>query len=225
MAGPDWSADDPRDSALILANCLAALRLAQSDARIRQTPTSECLREWHRVLYRGCTVTSPQYVGNYRGDVSQVDLIDYEVGIGVALSGGPDRVGVWSSDVATAVDRFFRELITAVSTLDSLIPDPSGTLTREHLRQVVTTSAVAHGELVRIHPFVNGNGRIARLLANAIALRYGLRSFVELKPRPTDVMYARAARESMGRPPDFAGDHSPTIALFAHYLRLPPAAP
>ncbi len=225
MAGPDWSDDDPRASSRIAANCLTALRLAQSDAQLGQLPTSERLREWHRVLYRGCAVPSPQYVGNYRGDVSQADLIDYEVGLGVPMVGPPDRVGVWSTDVAVAIDRFFRELTVALVALDALIPDPRAPLAREQLRRVVTVCAVAHGEWVCIHPFANGNGRVARLLANAIAMHYGLRPSVELKPRPTDVMYVRAARESMGRPPDFIGDHAPTIALFARYLRLPTAGP
>ena len=201
------------------------LRLAQSDAQLRQLLTSERLREWHRMLYQGCAVPSAQYVGNYRGDVSQADLIDYEVGLGVPMVGPPDRVGVWSRDVAPAIDRFFRELMAALVALDALIPDPLAPLTRAQLQRVITVCAVAHGEWVRIHPFANGNGRVARLLANAIAMRCGLRPFVELKPRPTDVMYARAARESMGRPPDFSGNHAPTIALFAHYLHLPPAGP
>jgi fido (protein-threonine AMPylation protein) len=225
VAGPDWSDDDPSDARQIAANCLTALRLAQSDAQLRQLPTSERLREWHRVLYQGCAVPSAQYVGNYRGDVSQTDLIDYEVGLGVPLIGLPDRVGVWSLDVAMSVDRFFRDLTNALVALDALIPDPLVTLTRDQLRRVISVCAVAHGEWVRIHPFANGNGRVARLLANTIAMRYGLRPFVELKPRPADVMYARAARESMGNPPDFIGDHGPTVALFAHYLQLPPAAP
>ena len=69
-------------------------------------------------------------------------------------------------------------------------------------------------------PFVNGHGRTARLLAAHISLRYGLPIFVTLKPRPDDVAYARAARQSMGRPPAFIGDHSEATAVFVHLLAL-----
>jgi cell filamentation protein len=40
--------------------------------------------------------------------------------------------------------------------------------------EVVTALAVIHAELVRIHPFREGNGRTARLLAILMALQAGL---------------------------------------------------
>lgn len=40
--------------------------------------------------------------------------------------------------------------------------------------QVVTALAVVHAEIVRIHPFREGNGRVARLLAILMALQAGL---------------------------------------------------
>jgi Fic family protein len=72
--------------------------------------------------------------------------------------------------------------------------------------------AQAHGEWARIHPFANGNGRIARLWANWCAVRYGLPAFVRLRPRPEGDRYARAAGDSM------AGDHRATVSLFADWL-------
>ncbi|MGI8685433.1 MAG: Fic family protein [Acidimicrobiales bacterium] len=80
-------------------------------------------------------------------------------------------------------------------------PKTSSPNTVDALHEIVAVTAIAHGEWVRIHPFVNGNGRVARLIAAHIALRYGLPVFVKLKPRPHDVAYTRAARRSMGRPP------------------------
>ena len=50
--------------------------------------------------------------------------------------------------------------------------------------------------------------------------RYGLPVFVTLKPRPYDVAYARASKQSMGRPPDFIGDHAEVIAVFTFFLSL-----
>jgi hypothetical protein len=200
---------------------LETLRDAQVDARNRGPITAETVRRWHRMLYRDCTVPSSSYLGNFRGDVKFPDLVDYEVGVGVIASDGYlERVGVWSSDVEFALSRFFRALSAGLAILDEALFPGVRPSTAPLVDEVVTLCAVAHGEWVRIHPFVNGNGRTARLIANAIALRYELPAFVTLKPRPTGVLYARAAKSSMGRPPDFVGDHTETRAVFARYLRL-----
>jgi fido (protein-threonine AMPylation protein) len=106
------------------------------------------------------------------------------------------------------------------SALDTAVPPGKHPRSADALHEVVAVTAIAHGEWIRIHPFVNGNGRTARLLAAHIALRYGLPVFVTLKPRPDDVAYARAAKGSMGRPPDFTGDHTEAVAVFAHLLSL-----
>lgn len=62
--------------------------------------------------------------------------------------------------------------------------------------EVVKLTAWAHGEWVRIHPFANGNGRTARLLANYILVRFGFGPALSLKPRP-DQPYGMAAKVSM----------------------------
>lgn len=64
---------------------------------------------------------------------------------------------------------------------------------------------------MRIHPFANGNGRTARLWANAIAMRYGLPPFVRLRPRP-DFGYEAASGEAM------RGKHQTTILAFRRLL-------
>jgi hypothetical protein len=143
------------------------------------------------------------------------------VGIGTVLPDGlTEKVGVWASDVDGAVADFVQRLNTALGVLDGAVPAGTHPTTADVLREVVAVSAIAHGEWVRIHPFANGNGRTARLLAGHIALRYGLPLFVTLKSRPADVAYARAAKASMGRPPDFRGDHTEATAVFGHLLAI-----
>ncbi len=129
-------------------------------------------------------------------------------------------MGVWAHVVAGAMDTFAGQLTSALGLLDDALPVGTRPTTVSDLEEVVSVVALAHGELVRIHPFVNGNGRVARLLAAHISLRYGLPVFVRLKPRPGDVAYARAAKHSMGRPPTFIGDHSEAVAVFTHLLAL-----
>jgi fido (protein-threonine AMPylation protein) len=88
------------------------------------------------------------------------------------------------------------------------------------LDAIVHLTASIHGEWVRIHPFANGNGRTARVWAAWLALRYRLPLFVSVKPRPDDAAYVSASKASMGRPPDFAGDHTLTAHVFSHLLAL-----
>lgn len=65
------------------------------------------------------------------------------------------------------------------------VPKLMAELEREHLREftpcrfnsmdkVVEALAVVHAELVMIHPFREGNGRVARMLATLMALQAGL---------------------------------------------------
>lgn len=220
MPGPGWSDDQPEDAARIVENAAGVLDDVAELATSRSSVTDLDVRRWHRRLYDRCQVPSPAYLGRFRGEDDPA-LVDYEVGVGPDLPDGyPDRVGVWADQVASAVDDFFAAADRALQALDAALPPGHVPQTVDDLHEVVAVVAVAHGEWARIHPFVNGNGRTARLLAAHISLRYSLPIFVALKPRPDDVAYARAARASMGRPPAFAGDHSEATAVFGHLLAL-----
>lgn len=220
MAGPDWSDDHPSDRSRIAANVASVVADVTSLAGTRGTVTADVVKRWHADLYAGCTVPASSYLGTFRGE-AHPDIVDYEVGVGPTMPDGyPDRVGVWAADVSREAGAFFASLDQALSTLDAVVPLGARPDTVDLLEEVITTIAVVHGEWVRIHPFVNGNGRTARLLAAHISLRYGLPVFVALKPRPHDVAYARASRSSMGRPPDFTGGHQEALAVFSHLLTL-----
>ena len=55
---------------------------------------------------------------------------------------------------------------------------------------VIAIGAVAWvmGEVLRIHPFLNGNGRVSRLAMHALLHRYGLRApRVEVTPAPARI--------------------------------------
>ncbi len=221
MAGPGWSDDQPGDQARIAANCGRLLVEIRAAAQARQTPTEDETKRWHTAIYEGCAVPAAVYVGNFRGDPHYRDLLDREVGVGPTLADGyPERMGVWAADVAVEVGVFFDRLQHAFAALDHHLALGARPNTVDLLHEAVALTAVVHGEWIRIHPFVNGNSSTARLLAACVSLRYGLPVYVALKPRPADVAYARAAKASMGRPPDFAGDHKESIAVFAHLLTL-----
>ncbi len=78
-------------------------------------------------------------------------------------------------------------------------------------RDAVVRAAVAHTWLLTVHPFINGNGRVARLLLNLILLKAGYPIVVI---NADDRARYMAALEAAGR------DHNltPTLALLADRL-------
>lgn len=109
--------------------------------------------------------------------------------------------------VAQDLQKFGKELNDLMSMLDKnitpeTVPNPT------QIQAIITACAWTHAEWVRIHPLCNGNGRIARLWADLIAMRYNLPPFIVLRPRP-DGEYANAGYEAM------KGNYKPTISVFS----------
>jgi len=75
--------------------------------------------------------------------------------------------------VASELAAFEQTLQRAVAALDARYPRAEA-LDTDGLAAVIDLCAWAHAEWVRIHPFANGNGRTARIWANALLMRYGL---------------------------------------------------
>ena len=113
---------------------------------------------------------------------------------------------------------FERSLRQAVGALDKQIPSGQKPADENELLAVIELAAIAHGEWVRIHPYAHGNGRVARIWANWVAIRYGLPPFIRIKPRPAGLLYQQAAHESMDGPPGHRGDHTTTKKLFLDLL-------
>jgi len=162
-------------------------------------------QEWHRQLYRDMRLPIPYYAGEIRdSDPRFPELFGYEVAIG-------PFPGVASWLVPEQLAEFEATMQDAVALLDAAIPVNSQPIDAQ-VRSVMSLCANAHGEWVRIHPFANGNGRTARLWASWSALRYGLPSFVRLKPRPEGSLYSVAAMRSM------SGDHRAMVLVLEDML-------
>ena len=221
MSGPAWDGDDPADGARVAANARSLVESFRRTAPDREVPTLDGVLDWHRSLYAGCSTPCADYLGHLRGDPAVPELADYDVGVGVGPlqpDGLPVKRGVWFGSVLAEVEGLLRGVRAALDQLDALVPVGSAPVDPSYLHSVLSLCAVIHGEWVRIHPFANGNGRMARLWVAFISLRYGLPVFLVVKPRPQDSGYALAAAASMGRPPDFRGDHQPARNLFASML-------
>jgi len=219
MTAPVWQEDDPRNLSQIQTNAAQLMAELRANAAQRILPTPEELCRWHARLYAGCDVPVAGYVGHFRGDPAVRELIDYEVGLGARLKDGTlEKMGIWARQVSEEMDAVFTGLHAVISELDARLPVGKSPTTPDQILALISFTALAHGECLRVHPFANGNGRIARMLVAFICLRYGLPMFVHVKPRPESEDYIRASRDSMGRPPDFIGNHSTTTAVFARML-------
>ncbi len=193
---PDWDADSPR----LRRNLTRILIRIRDQARSRKIPGLADAQNWHREMMAGLTPPDPSLVGRFRGSAP---LTDIEVLVG-------SRPGVAATEVAAETERFADTLAKILKHLDAHLPKHSAP-TPDQLSAVIEACAWTHAEWVRIHPFANGNGRTARLWANAVAMRYGLPPFIRLRPRP-NVGYEAAAGEAM------LGNHRPTALAFRRML-------
>ena len=136
----------------------AALRLIDVDL----------IAGFHRILFEGVW---PEFAGRLRGSGSgyvhrNVHFANYR--------------GTYADDVPDQVERLASFIRGPIQDLDARM----GYLSPEYVDESVRNIAARlHCDLVRIHPFVNGNGRTARACVNYIAVRYGFR-FIRWGERP-----------------------------------------
>lgn len=201
-----WNSDPPGSDAQIVANLKRIGGQVVADAASRHPPTVAMAQEWHRETYRGVHLPVSDYAGGIRdSDPAHPELFGYEVSVGTAP-------GLSSADVPVALAGLEAGLRAVVARMDGVIAVGARPTTVAGLHATLEIAAIAHGEWVRIHPFANGNGRIARLWANWVAVRYGLPFFLALRPRPADLVYAAAAAASM------RGDHRPMVVALLTLL-------
>ena len=165
----DWDANSPQ----LETNLRQVLSNVKVHAAQRAPLTLDTIREWHRQIMSGLEVPNPDHVGRFRGE-PLVQGVNVKVGT---------AVGVVSSEVLNELRIFDAKLQKVIERLDARIP--LGAIPNEDAAAgVLELCGWTHAEWVRIHPFRNGNGRTARLLANYLAMRYKLPLFVRLSPRP-----------------------------------------
>ena len=148
----------------------------------------------------GLKMPDKKYVGRFRGEPG---LETTRVWVDGHEGAPPERV-------ASELAAFEQTLQRAVAALDARYPRAEA-LDTDGLAAVIDLCAWAHAEWVRIHPFANGNGRTARIWANALLMRYGLPPAIRLRPRP-DGGYGDAGAVAMN------GDWRPTVAVFSRML-------
>jgi hypothetical protein len=201
---PPWR-EDPRDTPIIGRN------IATMDAEIlaamgnRHPFSLELPLRWHTAIHVGCTrIPSPYYVGNYRG-TPLPHIASYEVRFGGFR-------GSKAVDVAAHLAAFEASLQTAIRRHDAVITDSSAA-TASRVNNILETVAMHYAWWLRIHPFADGNGRTARLLANWVLGRYWQPLLLPGRP-PVD----RDALVAATTPAIATGDHRALVILFRRTL-------
>lgn len=189
--------EDGRELRRNLSNVLREIR---DGAVRREMPTLESSRQWQRGTMEGLDIPTPETVGRFRGEDG---IANIRVWIGAAEGVSPKKV-------ASELKDFEKRIRRTLAALDKLFPS-GAILDVDGLSAVIDLAAWAHAEWIRIHPFANGNGRTARMWANAIFMRYGLDPVIRLRPRP-DGGYEAAAARAMH------GDWQFTAAVFRKML-------
>lgn len=112
----------------------------------------------HRTMFQEA---DPDMAGKLRGPDLPADVEYGRIHHGLPFPEVADAMSLWESNCRR---------------LQAQLDDDARE--RESLRKdAAAAGGWAHGELVRIHPFFDGNGRVSRLCLNYFAYRYGLQPF------------------------------------------------
>jgi fido (protein-threonine AMPylation protein) len=147
------------------------------------------IKMWHGKIFAD-VVPLGYYAGNYRSqDPARPCLaVDVSVGpnSGAHYAQVPDLMNKFSSDLGN-----FQNDTARYCGRGSVSPV-------DRARAVAQLAAFAIGSLIQIHPFINGNGRMSRLVANYVLHKFG---YPLLHPhpydRPVDQEYGVAAEACM----------------------------
>jgi fido (protein-threonine AMPylation protein) len=147
------------------------------------------IKTWHGKIF-AAVVPLDYYAGNYRSDDPGKPCLAIDVAVGpnsgAAYAQVPDLMATFSSELKNLVTGTARYCARG-----SVSPI-------QRTRAVAQLAAFAIGSLIKIHPFINGNGRMSRLVANYVLHRFG---YPLLHPhpydRPVDQEYAAAAKACM----------------------------
>jgi fido (protein-threonine AMPylation protein) len=133
------------------------------------------LKDWHLRVFKGA-VPKSYYAGNFRSEdpsrpcLAAAALIGPHQGVDYHLV--PSEMSSYSSALHTNI----------VETDSMMATQPSFA---NKVSSSLKLAAWGVGRFVQIHPFLNGNGRTSRLLANYFFVRYGLGiAHFESLPRP-----------------------------------------
>jgi hypothetical protein len=170
---------------------------AASPAKREPEFTVSLLGEWHCAIWGGIDLRQHpglsgvesghgSIAGIARGDANLPDLVRF------AHPRFPDLVTTPAADVAETLLASCRQLNEMLRQLDGQPPEDRS------VESVIKLAVRVHCEIVRIHPYFDGNGSLARLGANWVLMRFGLPPVMSAN-RPDHTTYLKATKRCAHR--------------------------
>ena len=185
---PEWTnQQEPRNKlpavGMVAAGIFASI---QRQNQKKQLLNHGHLKMWHQKLLKD-VVPVPYYAGNYRSAESRHPCLNVDNEVD-GVPGAPFQ------EVATRMARFSITLESVTTDTDDFVETQKSPEVR--LKAVAQIAVLAAGTIIQIHPFLNGNGRMARFTANFFFDRYGFRMpfFID---RPSGADHPQACRAAM----------------------------
>lgn len=146
-----------------LATNLQELNLEIHSGALRSLPpTAETLGHFHRSLFRGVR----DHAGKHRREGYGQETLTF----------GPNR-SIRRAEVPESLTAIFSQLQRSLRSLDENSSVP------EYEASAVHIAVWAHAQVIRVHPYEDGNGRSSRALMNWILVRAGVRPIAIEAPR------------------------------------------
>jgi fido (protein-threonine AMPylation protein) len=171
----------------------AAVRMIVDPRNGLPTPTRRVVDSWHETIFRGLPPID-YYAGNMRGEYRDMPCLAANVEVGGVHGSDFKAVTLDITKLDKLVEAFMAEIQKRID---------GGMVGPALAEFIIECTAIVVARFIQIHPYLNGNGRMSRLIANALLFRFGFGiNNVRFDPRP-DAPYATAAAYAMRGRTDF----------------------
>lgn len=182
---PRWGTDIPKEQAAEFRVILAEVQQLILKGASERLITLDDVLQWHLRLFEKF-VPIECYAGNFRGDGHR--CLETNVQVGGVLGSAWQVTELHMRQLA---DSIIKDLIDLELKWASLTP-------KERVLRIAINLANFVGGFIRIYPFVNGNGRVSRLLWRWSLYRFGVPPQVAVHPRPNPPYAAVMAQAMRG---------------------------